>query len=65
MGIEIHEQPRLSPKSEDILVPGHVVTVEPGVYIEEFCGVRTENMYVISCSGHENLTGTDKKLIKL
>ncbi len=65
VGIEIHEQPRLSPKSEDILVPGHVVTVEPGVYIEEFCGVRTENMYVISCSGHENLTGTDKKLIKL
>ena len=65
VGIEIHEQPRLSQKSEDILVPGHVVTVEPGVYIEGFCGVRTENMYVISLSGHENLTGTDKKLIKL
>lgn len=65
VGIEIHEQPRLSPKSDDILVPGHVVTVEPGVYIEGFCGVRTENMYVISCFGHENLTGTDKKLINL
>lgn len=65
VGIEIHEQPRLSPKSDDVLVPGHVVTVEPGVYIEGFCGVRTENMYVISLFGHENLTETDKKLIKL
>lgn len=65
VGIEIHELPRLSKKSDTSLKVGDIVTVEPGVYIEGFCGVRTENMYAINRDGHKNLTGTDKKLIKL
>ena len=65
VGIEIHELPRLSKKSDAILDTGDIVTIEPGVYIEGFCGVRIENMYAINRDGHKNLTGTDKKLIKL
>lgn len=65
VGIEIHELPRLSYKSDAVLAPGNIVTIEPGVYIEDFCGVRIENMYLITETGCENLTGTDKNLIKL
>lgn len=65
VGIEIHESPRLSQKSTDILKVGDIVTVEPGIYIEGFCGVRVENMYAINRNGYENLTISDKKLIKL
>ncbi len=65
VGIEIHESPRLSQKSTDILKVGDIVTVEPGIYIEGFCGVRIENMYAITRDGYKNLTGSDKKLIKL
>jgi Xaa-Pro aminopeptidase len=65
VGIEIHEAPRLSPKSTDILQVGDVVTVEPGIYIEDLMGVRIENMYVITRDGYKNLTVSDKKLINL
>ena len=65
VGLEIHELPRLSSGSNEALTVGDVVTVEPGVYISGKMGVRIENMYVITASGSESLTKTDKKLIKL
>jgi Xaa-Pro aminopeptidase len=65
VGIEIHESPRLSQKSTDILQVGDVVTIEPGIYIEGFCGVRIENMCVVTRDGYKDLTVSDKKLIKL
>jgi hypothetical protein len=65
VGIEIHESPRLSQKSTDILQVGDIVTVEPGIYIEGFCGVRIENMCVVTRDGYKDLTVSDKKLIKL
>lgn len=65
VGIEIHELPNLSPRCDTVLDVGHIVTVEPGVYLEDFCGVRIENMYTINRFGKKNLTGTDKKLINL
>ena len=43
-GIEIHEQPVLSPASKQVLAPGHVVTVEPGIYLPGRFGVRIEDM---------------------
>ena len=49
----------------EVLKVGDIVTVEPGIYIEGFCGVRIENMYAINRNGYENLTVSDKKLIKL
>ncbi len=65
VGIEIHESPRLSSRSNDVLSIGDVVTVEPGIYIEGDMGVRIENMYVITRDGYKNLTIADKKLINL
>lgn len=65
VGIEIHEQPRLSPKSSQILEAGDVVTVEPGIYLPDEFGVRIEDMAFITENGYENLTKSPKKLIIL
>ena len=65
LGIEIHEEPRLSPKSSQILGIGDVVTVEPGIYIPSEFGVRIEDMAYITENGCENLTKSPKNLIIL
>ncbi len=65
VGLEIHEAPKLSPKGENKLLPGMIVTIEPGIYIENFGGVRIEDMLVITENGFENLTKSEKQLICL
>ena len=65
VGLQIHESPRLSPKSTHILEVGDVVTVEPGIYIPDNFGVRIEDMAIITENGFENLTKTQKSLIIL
>ncbi len=65
VGIEIHELPNLSPRSDAILQVGNVVTVEPGIYIPNKFGVRIEDMALITENGYENLTNTPKELIIL
>lgn len=65
VGIEIHEEPRVSPKSESILQVGDVVTVEPGIYLPSEFGVRIEDMAFITENGSENLTKSPKNLIIL
>ncbi|MBP9988164.1 MAG: aminopeptidase P family protein, partial [Ruminococcus sp.] len=62
VGVEIHEKPNLSPKSEMILKRGNIVTVEPGIYIPGKFGVRIEDMALITETGYENLTSTEKEL---
>ncbi len=63
VGLDIHEHPNLSPKNEIPLVRGNVVTVEPGIYIPDFCGVRIEDMGVVTQNGFNDFTKSPKELI--
>lgn len=62
VGLEIHEAPRLSQRSEDTLAAGNVVTVEPGVYLPGELGVRIEDLVVVREQGPEILTSLSKEL---
>lgn len=64
-GLEIHEEPRLSPNCTAVLEPGMIMTVEPGIYLPGRFGVRIEDMVRITETGCENLTGTSKELLIL
>ncbi len=64
-GLEIHEQPVLSPRSEMVLEPNMLVTVEPGIYIENLGGVRIEDLVIVTETGLENLTSSTKELLEL
>lgn len=68
VGMLIHEDPRLSPsaKPEEVLKRGHVVTVEPGIYLTGKYGCRIEDMIAVRADGSvENLTKSNKELIEL
>ena len=65
VGVEIHELPNLSPRSNAVLEVGNVVTVEPGIYIPDKFGVRIEDMVVVKAENCFNLTHSDKKLIEI
>lgn len=65
VGLEIHEDPRVSSASTDTLVAGHVVTVEPGVYLAEHGGVRIEDTMVVTDEGCVVLTNATKELAVL
>lgn len=65
IGLAAHEAPTLSPAGENTLLPGMVVTVEPGVYIPGLGGVRIEDMALISEGGNELLTSAPRELIVL
>jgi Xaa-Pro aminopeptidase len=62
VGLEVHEGPRLSQRSDDLLEPGEVVTVEPGVYLPGRFGVRIEDLVVVAEEGCRNLSGLPKEL---
>ncbi|MEF3328343.1 Xaa-Pro peptidase family protein [Oceanobacillus oncorhynchi] len=65
VGMEVHESPGLSARSEAILEPGMVVTVEPGIYVPGVGGCRIEDDIVITKDGNERLTFAPKELIQL
>lgn len=65
VGVEIHEMPSVSPRSENILEEGHIITNEPGIYIPGKFGVRIEDMAYITKDGYINLTKAPKELIIL
>ena len=65
VGIDIHEEPRLSQTCTDVLKAGVVITVEPGVYLPGVGGVRIENTCLVKENGCEPLTTADKQLIIL
>ncbi|MFC7440944.1 M24 family metallopeptidase [Laceyella putida] len=63
LGMEVHELPMLSSRGETVLAPNMVVTVEPGIYLPELGGVRIEDDVVITETGCEVLTHSNKELI--
>ncbi len=63
VGLEVHEAPRLAQSSQDTLVAGNVVTVEPGVYLPGAFGVRIEDLLVVQDDGARILTSIPKDLI--
>jgi Xaa-Pro aminopeptidase len=65
VGMDIHESPRLSKTEEALLEPGMVVTVEPGIYLPGFGGVRIEDIVVVTENGCDILTQSKKDFITL
>lgn len=63
LGMEVHEAPRLSLQGDIVLAPGMVVTVEPGIYLPGFGGVRIEDDVVITETGIKILTHSTKELV--
>lgn len=65
IGLEIHEAPRLAKTAEAPLPPGSVVTIEPGIYVEGWGGVRIEDDVLVSTEGAVVLTGFERGLLQL
>ncbi len=65
VGLYIHEQPRLGKGDKTVLQPGHVVTVEPGIYISGLGGCRIEDMAILTSDGFINPIVAPKQLIEL
>lgn len=64
-GLDVHEAPYASARSEDVLLPGTTITVEPGIYVEGLGGVRIEDCCVLTEDGYINFVSSTKDLIIL
>ncbi len=65
VGLDVHEGPRLGRTSDDVLIEGAVVTIEPGAYIPGWGGVRIEDLLVVEPGGARLLSHSDRSLIEL
>ena len=66
VGLEVHEEPRLGPRSSEELLRGDVVTIEPGIYISGEFGVRVEDLVLVGESGVEtNFSSHSKDLLEV
>jgi Xaa-Pro aminopeptidase len=65
VGLEIHEAPGVAAGQKEILRPGMVITIEPGVYFPGKWGIRIEDMVAVSDSGGEVLTPTSKDFLAI
>ncbi len=65
VGLEVHEMPRLAPTEEGLLEQGMVVTIEPGIYVPDWGGIRIENMVVITDDSCDVLNRTSTEMTLL
>jgi Xaa-Pro aminopeptidase len=65
IGLLIHDNPTINPKSQQVLEPGMVITIEPGIYIPNWGGVRIEDDVLITNREYEVLTKAEKNLIEV
>jgi Xaa-Pro aminopeptidase len=65
IGLLVHDNPAINPTNQQVLQPGMVITVEPGIYIPNWGGVRIEDDVLINKRGHEILTNSDRRLLEL
>lgn len=65
LGIDIHECPSFNTRDNTVLKSGMVLTVEPGIYLENKFGVRIEDTVIVTNEGYENITKSEKELIIL
>ncbi len=65
IGLLVHDGPVLSPRSNDILEPGNVITIEPGIYLPNWGGVRIEDDVLVTSDGAQILSKSPKELLEL
>ncbi len=65
LGLKVHEAPSCSPKSGDVLCENMLMTIEPGIYIDGYGGVRIEDLVCVTADGCDNYTTSEKELIEL
>lgn len=65
LGLKVHEAPSCSPRSQDVLCENMMMTVEPGIYIDDFGGVRIEDLVCVTNDGYKNFTTSAKELLEL
>lgn len=65
LGLEVHENPRFSSKDESIILENTIMSVEPGIYVPNFGGVRIEDLICVKATGIDNFVHSEKQLIEL
>jgi Xaa-Pro aminopeptidase len=65
LGLEVHEEPRVARGQKQVLVPGNVITIEPGVYVPGVGGIRIEDDVAVHADSTETLTRVPRDLIEL
>ena len=63
VGLEVHESPVARPESSDVLEPGNVLTIEPGIYLDGLGGIRIEDLVVVTENGADVVSGFTKELL--